>query len=82
MFPSAMTVSTPDASTSGASLLATHTTVFSGMLLYQIPMYLFSVEFPGEKKPRAKIPPEEVMVWLTKIRLSGCSLLSATQNTQ
>jgi hypothetical protein len=41
------------------SRLATHTYVRSGILLYHMPRYEFPVEFVGEKKPRANMPPLE-----------------------
>ena len=53
----------------GSFLFATHTTVCSGILWYQIPRYLL-VELPGLKNPSAKISPFEIrrspslMVWL------------------
>lgn len=50
----------------GLSRLATHTTVRSAMLWYQIPMYNFLLELVGEKKPRAKSPPSEMSVSLGK----------------
>lgn len=50
----------------GLSRLATHTTVGSGILLYQIPMYNLRLELVGEKKPRAKSPPSETSLSLRK----------------
>ena len=50
----------------GLSRLAIHTTVRSGTLLYQIPMYNLLLEFVGEKKPRAKSPPAEMSLSLGK----------------
>ena len=53
----------------GSFLFATHTTVCSGTLWYQMPRYLL-VERPGLKNPSAKISPSEIrrspslMVWL------------------
>ena len=53
----------------GSFLFATHTTVCSGILWYQIPRYLL-VELPGLKNPSAKLFPSEIrtspslMVWL------------------
>jgi len=52
----------------GSFLFATHTTICSGILWYQIPRYLL-VEQPGLKNPSAKIFPLEIrrspslMVW-------------------
>uniref|UniRef100_A0A3N7FTL8 Uncharacterized protein n=1 Tax=Populus trichocarpa TaxID=3694 RepID=A0A3N7FTL8_POPTR len=43
----------------GSFLFATHTTVCSGILWYQIPRYLL-VELPGLKNPSAKISPLEI----------------------
>jgi hypothetical protein len=39
--------------------LATHTTVCSGILWYQIPRYLL-LELPGQKNPSAKLFPLEI----------------------
>ena len=53
----------------GSFLFATHTTVCSGTLWYQIPRYLL-LELPGLKNPSAKLFPLEIrrspslMVWL------------------
>jgi hypothetical protein len=44
----------------GLSRLAIHTTVHSGMLLYQIPRYKLLLDLVGEKKPRAKTPPSDM----------------------
>jgi hypothetical protein len=44
----------------GLSRLATHTTVRSGTLLYQMPMYKLLLELPAKKKPRAKAPSLEM----------------------
>lgn len=47
----------------GASRLATHTTVSSGMSLYHIPRYsLAGVEVEGAKKPKAKLPSSDTTV--------------------
>jgi hypothetical protein len=52
----------------GWFLFATHTTVCSGTLWYQIPRYLL-LELPGLKNPSAKLFPSEIrrspslMVW-------------------
>nr|KYP40813.1 hypothetical protein KK1_037827 [Cajanus cajan] len=54
-FPWVLMERTPEVSMRGVSLLATHTTVCSEILLYQIPTYRF-VEFGGLKKPSAKFP--------------------------
>ncbi|KAI9385196.1 hypothetical protein POPTR_011G035913v4 [Populus trichocarpa] len=43
----------------GSFLLATHTTVCSGILWYQIPRYLL-LELPGQKNPSAKLFPLEI----------------------
>uniref|UniRef100_A0A0E0MLQ7 Uncharacterized protein n=1 Tax=Oryza punctata TaxID=4537 RepID=A0A0E0MLQ7_ORYPU len=40
----------------GLSRLTTHTTVHWGILLNHMPTYIISVEFEGEKKPKAKVP--------------------------
>jgi hypothetical protein len=58
----------PEEPVIGLFLFATHTTVCSGILWYQIPRYLL-VELPGLKNPSAKIFPLEIrrspslMVW-------------------
>nr|GLL45737.1 hypothetical protein KK1_037827 [Ipomoea trifida] len=46
----------------GEFLLATQTTVFSSMSLYQIPTY-HRPEFSGVKKPSSKRALEETKVW-------------------
>lgn len=50
----------------GLSRLAIHTTVRSGTLWYQIPMYILLLELVGEKKPRAKSLPAEMSMSLGK----------------
>ncbi|KAK2975761.1 hypothetical protein RJ640_022200, partial [Escallonia rubra] len=61
IIPGPVTVNTPEASTSGASLFATQTTVLTGIFLYQIPTYLF-FELPGLKNPSSKLPPADTKV--------------------
>ncbi|GKV53955.1 hypothetical protein SLEP1_g60466, partial [Rubroshorea leprosula] len=51
---------TPELSSMGLSLFATHTTVLWGTWLYQMPIYLY-FELPGVKNPRAKTFPSETI---------------------
>lgn len=59
----------------GLSRLATHTTLHSGMLWYHMPTYNVTVEFVGEKKPRAKAPPSE-----TSLLPGGSGFASVTRS--
>ncbi|KAI8531526.1 hypothetical protein RHMOL_Rhmol11G0143100 [Rhododendron molle] len=55
-FPSWLRDRTPEVPLIPLFLLATQTTVCSGILLYHIPTYL-RLEFPGLKNPSAKVSP-------------------------
>lgn len=47
----------------GLLRLATQITAWSGILLYQTPTYrLLFVEPAGVKKPKAKVPPDEIKI--------------------
>nr|GLL17749.1 unnamed protein product [Ipomoea trifida] len=59
--PLSLSNSLPEVLFSGVSLLATQTTSFVGILLYQMPTYRF-LDFPGLKNPSSKFPPAETMV--------------------
>lgn len=60
--PGFVNFKTPDLLGTGVSLFATQTTVFVGIFLYHMPMYLF-IEIPGLKNPISKSPLEETMVF-------------------
>ncbi|KAF8041349.1 hypothetical protein BT93_A0069 [Corymbia citriodora subsp. variegata] len=68
-FPSLLILRRPEVSSTGLSRLAIHTTVFSGILLYHSPKYLW-LELLGLKKPRAKSPPLEINTSPSLIELS------------
>ncbi|KAL8089252.1 hypothetical protein AgCh_038879 [Apium graveolens] len=59
--PLASSLRTPDVSSIGVSLLATHTTVLFTILVYQIPKYRLW-ELPKLKNPRVNTPPADSMV--------------------
>ncbi|KAL7185681.1 hypothetical protein ACSBR2_027605 [Camellia fascicularis] len=74
-FPSSPSPKTPWEFLARLSLLATHITVCSEIVLYYMPRHLF-VELPGLKKPNTKFPPAEVKVWLMLIDSLALTLSS------
>ncbi|KAJ0458057.1 hypothetical protein HanIR_Chr15g0780771 [Helianthus annuus] len=61
--PSLLSVNTPEVSLRGVSRFATHTTVMSSILLYQIPKNRLGERVEGVKKPILKDWSSETMVW-------------------
>ncbi|MBA0606573.1 hypothetical protein Godav_019021, partial [Gossypium davidsonii] len=64
------------ASETGVSLLATHTTVPVDTFLYQIPTYRL-LEFPGLKNPSSKFPPADKRVSPSFMDCPGVIVFSA-----
>ncbi|MBA0676097.1 hypothetical protein Goari_017606, partial [Gossypium aridum] len=67
---------TPEASETGVSLLATHTTVPVDTFLYQIPTYRL-LEFLGPKNPSSKLPPADTSVSPSFMDCPGVIVFSA-----